>query len=156
MLQAGLKPEVQQCLDLLEDWATDPTYVVRKILLSPGCPDFPPDQWLNIVKGYAVDLAKVLGAHYSSDVDTKQFQDLGNLFQISIQVPKQSKAIKIHGDWDIAFGKTIQAIFYALPGRNSEYVAYQAYMSALFTSITPSFHSQVIDLNKAIRLLAAN
>ena len=69
MVQAGLEPEVQQCLNLLEDWATDPTYVVRKILLSPG---------------YAIDLAKVLGAHYSSDVDTKQSQDLGDLFQISI------------------------------------------------------------------------
>ena len=69
------------------------------------------NQWLNIVKGYAVDLAKVLGAHYSSDVDTKQSQDLGDLFQISIRVPKQSKAIKTYEDWFIAFGKTIQAIF---------------------------------------------
>ena len=100
VLWAGLEPEVQQCLNLLDDWATDPTYVVRKILLSPGCPDFPPDQWLNIVKGYAVDLAKVLGAHYSTDVNTKQSQDLGDLFQISIRVPKQFKAIKTHGDWD--------------------------------------------------------
>ena len=83
MLQAGLKPEVQQCLDLLEDWAIDPTYVVRKILLSPG---------------YVVNLAKVLGAHYSSNVDTKQSQDPGDPFQIPIWVPKQSKAIKIHGD----------------------------------------------------------
>ena len=147
---------MQQCLNLLDNWATDSTYIVRKMLLSLGCPDFPPDQWLNIVKGYAVDLAKVLEAHYSSDVDTKQSQDLGDLFQISIQVPKQSKAIKIHGDWDIAFEKTIQAIFYALPGRNSEYVAYQVYISALFASITPSFHSRVIDLDKAIRLQATN
>ena len=58
-------------LDLLDDWSADPTFVVRKILLSPGCPDFPPDQWLNIVKGYAVNLSKVLGAHYSSDVEAK-------------------------------------------------------------------------------------
>ena len=94
--------------------------MVRKILLSPGCPDFPPDQWLNIVKGYAVDLSKVLGAHYSSDVEAKQSQDLGKLFQLS-------KAITSHGDWVIAFRKTIQVISYALPGRDSEYVAYQAY-----------------------------
>ena len=78
---------MQQCLDLLDDWATAPTYVVKKMLLFLGCPNFPPDQWLNIVKGYAVDLAKVLGVHYSSDVDTKQSQDLGDLFQISIRVP---------------------------------------------------------------------
>ena len=115
--------------------------MVRKILLSPGCLDFPRNQWLKIVKGYAVDLSKVLGAHYSSDVEAKQSQDLGELFQLSIRVPKQSKVITIHGDWVIAFGKTIQVIPYALPGRNLEYVAYQAYMSGLFTSITPSFHS---------------
>ena len=63
--------------------------------------------------------------------------------------------ITSHGDWVITFGKTIQVISYTLPGRNSEYVAYQAYMSGLFTSITPSFHSRVIDLDKAIRLQAA-
>ena len=116
VLCAGLEPEVQQCLDLLEDWATDPTNVVRKILLSPGCPDFPPDQWLNIVKGFAVNLAKVLGAHYCTDVEAKQSQDLGDLFQISIRVPKQSKAIRTHGDWVITFGKTIQAITFTMPG----------------------------------------
>jgi hypothetical protein len=126
VLRARLEPELQQCLDLLDDWAADPTLVVRKILLSPGCPDFPPDQWLNIVKGYAVDLAKVLGAHYSSDVKAKQSQDVGDLFQLSIRVPKQSKAITSHGNWIIAFGKTIQAISYALPGQHSEYASYQA------------------------------
>ena len=119
-------------------------------------PNFPPDQWLNIVKGYVVDLSKVLGAHYSFDVEAKQSQDLGELFQLSIQVPKQSKTITSHGDWVIAFGKTIEAISYALPGRNSEYVAYQPYMSGLFASLTPSFHSRVIDLDKAIRLRTAN
>ncbi|KAF8126187.1 hypothetical protein EV363DRAFT_1453200 [Boletus edulis] len=110
-----LQPDQQRILDLLEDWASNPTYVIRKILLSPGCPDFPPDQWLNIVKGQAVDLSKVLGAHYSTEVETKQSHDLGELFQVSVQLPKQSKAIKSHGDWVIAFGKTIQATAYALP-----------------------------------------
>ena len=89
----------------------------------------------------AVDLSKVLGAHYSSDIKAKQAQDLGKLFQLSIQVSKQSKAITSHGDWVFVFGKTIQVISYAVPGRNSEYVTYQAYMSGLFASITPSFHS---------------
>jgi hypothetical protein len=83
-IQAQLEPEVQQPLDLFDDWAADPTFVVRKILLSLGCPDFSPDQWLNIVKGYVVNLAKVLGAHYSSDVEAKQSQDLGKLFQLFI------------------------------------------------------------------------
>ena len=113
---------------------------------------FPPDQWLNIVKGFAVNLAKVLGAHYSTDVEAKQSQDLGELFQISIRVPKQSKAITTHGDRVITFGKTIQAITFTMPGRHAEYIAYQAYLSALFASVSPSFHSRVLDLDKAIRL----
>ena len=82
---------------------------------------FPPDQWLNIVKGFAVNLAKVLGAYYSTDVEAKQSQDLGDLFQISIRVPKQCKAIRTHGDWVIAFGKTTQVITFALPGQHAEY-----------------------------------
>ena len=126
----------QQCLDLLDNWALDPDLVVRKILIYAGCPDFP-DQWLNIVKGYGVDLAKVLGAYYSSDVEARQSQDLGELLQLSIWVPKHSKAITNNRDWVMAFGNTIQAIYFTLPGRNSEYVAYQAYMSELFASITP-------------------
>ena len=85
---AWLEPNLRRVLDLLKDWASDPTYVIWKILLSPGCPDFPPDQWLNIVKGQAVDLSKVLGAHYSTEVETKQSHDLSDLFQLSVQVPK--------------------------------------------------------------------
>ncbi|KAF8438804.1 hypothetical protein L210DRAFT_3646353 [Boletus edulis BED1] len=115
-----LQPDQQRILDLLEDWASDPTYIIQKILLSPGCPDFPPDQWLNIVKGQAVDLSKVLGAHYSTEVETKQSHDLRELFQVSVRLPKQSKAIKSHGDWVIAFGKTIQATAYALPPRHRD------------------------------------
>ena len=104
----------------------------------------------------------VAGFHFchsiggSTDVEAKQSQDLGDLFQISVRVPKQSKGIRSHGDWVIAFGKTIQAISFALPGRHSEYEAYQAYMLGLFVSITPSFHSRVIELDRAIRLRAAN
>ena len=92
VLRAGLEPEGQQCLELLEDSAIDPAYVVRKILLSPGCPDFPPDQWLNIVKGFAVDLAKVLGAHYSTDVEAKQSQDLGTSSRSLFESPSSPKA----------------------------------------------------------------
>jgi hypothetical protein len=36
VLRARLGPEVQQWLDLLDNWATDSTLIVRKLLLSPG------------------------------------------------------------------------------------------------------------------------
>ncbi|KIK92973.1 hypothetical protein PAXRUDRAFT_146119 [Paxillus rubicundulus Ve08.2h10] len=156
VLQETLPADLQTILALLEDWANDPTFVVRKILLSPGCPDFPPDQWANIVKGLAVNLDKVLGAHYSTEVNTKHSHDIGDLFQIAVKLPKQTKAIKSHGDWVIAFGKTIQATSFALPQRTSEYSAWLSYMSQLFASVRPTFHDCVIDFDKAVRLRAAN
>ena len=52
--------------------------------------DFPPDHWLNIVNGYAVDLAKVLRAHYPSGVEAEQSQDPGDLFELSWRVKSMS------------------------------------------------------------------
>ncbi|KIK74117.1 hypothetical protein PAXRUDRAFT_20197 [Paxillus rubicundulus Ve08.2h10] len=114
-LRDALDPGLQEILTLLENWANDPTFVIQRILLSPGCPDFLPDQWANIINGLAVNLDKVLGAHYSTEVDTKHSHDIGDLFQIAVKVPKQIKAIKSPGDWIIAFGKTIQVTTFALP-----------------------------------------
>ncbi|KAF8836925.1 hypothetical protein BDN67DRAFT_863417, partial [Paxillus ammoniavirescens] len=102
------------------NWLNDPTFVVRKILLTPSAPDFLPDQRLNIIKGLAVDLDKVLGDHYSTDINSKQTRNVGDLFQLSLQVPKQTKAVCTHGDWIIAFGKTIQATSFVLPQHNAE------------------------------------
>lgn len=152
----ALSQDLQEILALLEDWANDPSYVVRKIMLAPGCPDFPPDQWSNIVKGLAVDLNKVLGAHYTTEVEPKQTRELGDLFQLSVKGPKQSRTVRSHGEWVIAFGKTIQATAFALPQRYAEYLAWQTYMSGLFASIQPSFHLRVIEFDRAARLRAAH
>ncbi|KAG9309976.1 hypothetical protein JVU11DRAFT_10010 [Chiua virens] len=153
VLRSQLEPELQHTLLLLEDWAKDPTQVVRSILITPGCPDFPADQWLNIVNANAVDLSRVLRAHYSSSVEAHwhQTHDLQQLSE-----PKCPTSVSSHGDWIIAFGKTIQATAFALPGRYSEYVAYQTYISNPFATIHPSFHDRVIEYDKAIRLRAAH
>ncbi|KIK75158.1 hypothetical protein PAXRUDRAFT_19224, partial [Paxillus rubicundulus Ve08.2h10] len=135
VLQEALPPDLRSTLTLLEDWANDPNFVVQKILLSPGL---------------AIDLDKVLGAHYSTEVNTKHSHDIGDLFQIAIKLPKQTKAIKSHGDWVITFGKTVQATTFALPQRSTEYSAWFSYMSQLFASIRPSFHDRIIKFNKVI------
>ena len=152
VLKGSLAPELREILTILDNWSNDPTYIVRKILLAPGVPDFPPDQWLNVVKGLAVDLDKVLRAHYSTNVDAKQTRDVGDLFQLSLRIPKQTKAVRSHREWVIAFGKTVQATSFALPQRNAEYLAWQTYISQLFTSVQPTFHDRVIQFNKAAHL----
>ncbi|KIK79052.1 hypothetical protein PAXRUDRAFT_16529 [Paxillus rubicundulus Ve08.2h10] len=79
-----LVPEHQQVLNILNNWSNDPTFIVRKIFLAPGAPNFPPDQWTNIVKGLAIDLNKILGAHYVTDIETKQTKYIRDLFQLSV------------------------------------------------------------------------
>jgi hypothetical protein len=66
------------------------------------------DMWSTLPKSLECTISLML--RLSSPID------IGDLFQLFIRVPKQSKAITSHGDWIIAFGKTIQAISYALPG----------------------------------------
>ncbi|KIK87752.1 hypothetical protein PAXRUDRAFT_14431 [Paxillus rubicundulus Ve08.2h10] len=155
-IQDTLAPEHQQVLNILDNWSNDPTFIVRKILLAPRAPDFPPDQWTNIIKGLAIDLNKIVGAHYSTDVETKQMKDIRDLFQLSIRTSKQSKIVWTHGDWVIAFGKTLQATVFALPQRSAEYTAWQTYISQLFASVQFSQHERVMEFDKAVRLCVAN
>ncbi|KAF8131559.1 hypothetical protein EV363DRAFT_1164942, partial [Boletus edulis] len=131
----SLPPDIQQTIDLIDNWSNDPSYVVRKIMRAPGCPDFPEDQWSNIVKGLPVDLEKVLVAYYP---------------------PSRSKVVQTHGDWIVAFGMTVQAVAFAFPHRRREYTQYQNHISQLFASVQPSFHSKVVEYDKAVRLKAAN
>ncbi|KIK76176.1 hypothetical protein PAXRUDRAFT_170681, partial [Paxillus rubicundulus Ve08.2h10] len=120
------------------------------------CPYFPPDQWANIIKGLIVDLNKVLRAHYTTEIDTKQSHDLGDLFQFSIRTPKQSKAVRTHRDWSIAFSKTIQATIFAFPQHWVEHTGWQAYVSQLFSSVQSDYHGRVIGFNKAVQLHVSN
>ncbi|KAG2113133.1 uncharacterized protein F5147DRAFT_770991 [Suillus discolor] len=69
---ASLAPDIKQTFDQLERFAVDPKAVVRDILSTPGCPPFPPEQWLNIVQWKVVDLGKVLEATHSTDLEPKQ------------------------------------------------------------------------------------
>ncbi|KAG9318349.1 hypothetical protein JVU11DRAFT_438 [Chiua virens] len=96
--KAQLDSNINPGIKLHEDWAADPTFILHNIILLPECPDFPANQWLNIVKGQVINLAKVLGAHYTTELDNKQPQDLRELFQILVKVSKQSKAIYLHKD----------------------------------------------------------
>lgn len=79
VLWATLKPEVQQCLNLLNDCASDPILVVRKILLCLP--------------------AKVLGAHYSSDVEASSPKTLENSFSSLFEFPSSPNPSLIMENW---------------------------------------------------------
>ncbi|KAI9571542.1 hypothetical protein HD554DRAFT_2005288, partial [Boletus coccyginus] len=134
------------------NWTSDSTFVIRKILLSPGCPDFLPDQWLQLVKGLAIDLNKVLRAHYSTEVNSKQTQDIGDIFQLSIKLPCQTKSVQTYDKWIIAFLKTIQVVLYILPPRWAEHLTWKSYIFQLFAAIQPSHHEQIIEFDHTARV----
>ncbi|KAH7904886.1 hypothetical protein BJ138DRAFT_1118985 [Hygrophoropsis aurantiaca] len=115
--------DLKRAMDLLDNWSGDPKLVKSKILLAPGCPDFPPDQWLNIVQGLPVDLDKVLTSHYSTETEEKQTQDIG-LFQVSLKVAKASRIIVSQADWSMAHYKLICAASFAFPWLRSMYMSY--------------------------------
>lgn len=61
---ATLSTDIRKTFEQLELFASDPKSVVENILSTPGCPPFPPSQWLHLVQWKYVDLAKVLEAAY--------------------------------------------------------------------------------------------
>lgn len=154
--RAQLDPELQQILALLDNYAADPRHVVHKVRMSRDCPEFPVDQWRNIVEGQPVDITKVFGAQYTTGVDAKQTQDVGDMFQIAVRLPKQSRAVGNHGYMVVAVQATADATAFAFPARRDEYIKYQRYITRLFASYQSHHHGQIIELDKAIRLRAAN
>ncbi|KAH7912978.1 hypothetical protein BJ138DRAFT_1124813, partial [Hygrophoropsis aurantiaca] len=153
--RTSMGPELTRTLDTLDKWSTDPKFIRSKILLAPDCPDFPPDQWLNIVQGNVVDLDKVLTAHYSTDTEQKQVQEMG-IFQISLRTSNTSRFIKTQADWSIAHYKYVRAIAFVLPWMRDSIQTYHDFILQMFASFHISAHSYVICFDRAVRLRVAH
>jgi len=64
-----------------------------------------------------------------------------------------SKTIKTHGEWSIAFTMAKQACLFAYPHQADESINYEQFIIGQFTAQSDSGqHDRVIDLNKVIRL----
>ena len=137
-----LSPRLQETFTLLEDWSRDPEYVIRKIRFSPKCPEFPEEQWSNIVQGLPVDLDRILDSG---------IYNLGTGGCVG-----QYKAVETLSDWFVAFNKTIDAVSFAMPQRREEYLAWKNYIMEWFAATERGYHSRVIDFDKAARRRVAN
>ncbi|KAG1792250.1 uncharacterized protein BJ212DRAFT_1293310, partial [Suillus subaureus] len=47
---ASLPPDIRETYQQLKNFAADPKSVINDILSTPGCPPFPPSEWLNVVQ----------------------------------------------------------------------------------------------------------
>ncbi|KIK45154.1 hypothetical protein CY34DRAFT_78442 [Suillus luteus UH-Slu-Lm8-n1] len=152
---ATLSPDIKQTFDQLKRFSVDPKGVVRDILSTPGCPPFPPEQWLNIVQWKVVDLAKVLEAAHSTDLEPKQTHVIDDKVELSFRASKSTAGIHSTSDHNIAFTKYINALTFVFPQHWEEYTSWNAHMSGLFHAFETSRHSRVIEYDKAVRTLVS-
>ena len=147
---ATLSPELRATLALQRNYAEDPRQAIVDVLNSPGVPEFPASEWLNLFKGNPVDLNRVLTGRYSLAWDEKQSEQLGD-FEISQRSLVPSKPVQTAGDWVIAWQQTSTAISYAFPHRHDEVVKYNEHVLSLFAAISPSLHQRILDYDRAVR-----
>jgi hypothetical protein len=152
---AALAPDFKQTFEQLEHFSVNPKGVVQDILSTPGCPPFPPEQWLNIVQWKVVDLAKVLEAAHSTDLEPKQTHVIDDKVELSFRAAKSSSGIQSAADHNIAFTKYINALTFVFPQRWEEYTSWNAHMSGLFHAFETSCHFRVIEYDKAVRTLVS-
>jgi len=89
---------------------TPQSSLIYNILSTPGCPPFPPSEWLNIVHWKYVNLAKVLESVHTMELDPKQTHVIDDEVELALRVSKSSGGIKSSSDHNIVFTMYIEAI----------------------------------------------
>ncbi|KAG1829378.1 hypothetical protein DFJ58DRAFT_671903 [Suillus subalutaceus] len=148
---ASLPQDIRETYQQLENFAADPKSVVNDILSTPGCPPFPPSEWLNVVRWKYVILAKVLNSAHTTELDPKKTHVIDDEIELALQVSKSSMGIKTSSDHNIAFSMYIEAISFVFPQRRDEFMQYNTYLSRLFHAMEIRLHSHVIEFDQSVR-----
>ncbi|KAI6000277.1 hypothetical protein EDC04DRAFT_2584078, partial [Pisolithus marmoratus] len=148
---ASLPEDIKSTFEQIELYSRDPKQVVKHILSTPGCPPFPPSQWLNLVQWKYVDLAKVLKSAHTTELDPKQSHIIDDKVELLFRVSKPMGAIKSAADHNTAFTMFVKVLSFVFPQHWEEYSEYQSKLGQLFHSLEPAFHSRIIDYDRAIR-----
>ncbi|RDX50406.1 hypothetical protein OH76DRAFT_1512135 [Lentinus brumalis] len=77
--KSTLRPEVQQNADYLREYRIDVAAAKADLLGSTIGPEFPESEWSNLRLGKQVDLDVLLTSHYSSKLDEKHVQRVGDV-----------------------------------------------------------------------------
>jgi hypothetical protein len=126
---AALPEDIRQTYQQLDNFALDPKSVVQNILSTPGCPPFPPGEWLNLVRWKYVDLAKVLDSAHTTELDPKQTHVIDDEVELAFRVTKSCGPIKSSSDHNTAFTMYVEAISFVFPQRAKEFTRYYTYLN---------------------------
>ncbi|KIM88990.1 hypothetical protein PILCRDRAFT_767907, partial [Piloderma croceum F 1598] len=135
---------------LIVNYTTDLKQAKWSLLSSKFVPDFPNDEWNNVLSGKSVNLDAVFSSSLSTATDNctvESFREFEHLFGAA----KPSKMIATHGDWVTTWGITSRAVMFAFPHREWELDPYHDYITGYFAAIHNNFHSKVLELDKSIR-----
>ncbi|KIM72975.1 hypothetical protein PILCRDRAFT_15638 [Piloderma croceum F 1598] len=145
----GLCDDLQRTLDLLRKYARDLKFTKSSILTAENAPQFPNSEWSNIIIGAMVDLDRVISGSFAVSSDNRETEIVGGI-QFKFGAAKPVKQVKTSGEWFIAWGIYTQAAVFTFPHCKSELDSYGAQILSLFAATTPSNHSHILVLDKAI------
>lgn len=150
-----LRPELQRSRELLRAYAVDPKLAKSDLLNSIGAPEFPDNEWANVLAGRSVDLDHVISGRYNVSAGQRRVEKLGD-FELAYGSGTPTKRVESMGDWVLAWNQTVAAVSYAFPHRRRELTEYGSYIVGLFGALAVSFHHRLIDHEKAVRKRVAS
>jgi len=90
--ESFLSENLRTTISLLHQYTLDIKRAKRNLLLSVGAPEFPSSEWDNVLRGFAVDLDRVLTGMHSATVDDDEVTELG---PYKLTGPKSQPAKKV-------------------------------------------------------------
>jgi hypothetical protein len=136
---------------ILDNISRDPKSARRSLFNSASRPQFPENEWLNVLAGHAVDMDHIFSSLYAVVHDDRRIERIGDI-KISVGHSTPAKTIRTHGDWVIAWDRVVEATTFAFPHRERELRTYGKYITQLFSAVPPASHSRVIQFDKACRV----
>ena len=145
-----LNDNLRATVELLRQYGVNIKQARRDLLLTVGAPEFPASEWDNILRGFAVDLDRVLEGLYSTANDDVEITELG---PFTVTAPKQHSVKKVEdaGQWLFAWNRTVNATSFAFPLRLKELTEYGDHILGLFRVLAPQFHPRLLAYDRAVR-----
>jgi hypothetical protein len=150
----NLTTELRETLRILENISRDPKTAKASLTNSARCPEFPSSEWDNLLAGRSINLDHVFASGYNIIHEEKRSERLGEI-EVIVGTSKPARTVDSHGKWVIAWEKAADAITYVFPHRCKELRNYSSYIKRLFAALPESYHSRVINFDKAVRIRCA-
>ena len=137
-------------------FAKDVKVALASVLNSTSLVSFPESEWLALLKGQAVNLDKVAATFHNIAVDSHASHKLGDGLELRLGLTEPTKRIQSVKEWIYAWSEMMMALVWVFPHRRAKAEAYQQYIISHFKSTAHHFHSQILLLDKRIRILVAS